>query len=113
MTFATIRLVLSSPLTAVGFFVEAFNSGMTTATAVDNAAVRLSARSAYRLQAAWRAKQDAGLTGAPVGTKWSWVKAHDGLIWPVDAEYVELKTAQKAAIGTKEERRCCGCSMSY
>ncbi len=111
MTFATIALAIASPLAAITFFAQAKKAGMSNAVALQNAMLRLSAQSAFKHQAAWMAKQHAGVSGAPLDTKWDWVKAHDGLIWPVAGFAVDLRTAQKAAIGTTEERRCCGSAV--
>jgi len=113
MTFATIALAIASPLAFVGFFVECRKEANDIKAATAKAALMCSMLSAHRRQAYWRTRQDAGVTGAPVGNKWKWSKAEDGLIWPIDAETVELRSAQPAATGSKEERRVSGVGFSY
>jgi hypothetical protein len=113
MTKATIVLAIASPLAFVGFFAECCKEGRGISAAASKAALMCSMLSAHRRQAYWRTRQDAGNTGAPVGNKWKWSKAEDGLIWPIDAEFVELRSAQPAAIGSKEERRVSGVGFSY
>ena len=111
MTTTSFSLAIASPLAAITFFADAKKAGMSFTAAVQNTALRLSARSAFLRQAHWMAKQVAGMSGAPVDTQWAWSKAADGLIWPVTGFAVDLRTAQKAAIGTPEERRCCGSAV--
>lgn len=113
MTFATFALVITSPLAFITFFAECYKEGNNIKAAAVKAALMISMFSAHRRQAYWRARQDAGITGAPVGNKWKWSKAADGLIWPIDAEYVELCSAQPAVNGSKEERRVSGVGFSY
>ncbi len=113
MTFASFSLAATSPLTFVGFFAECCKEKRGIKAAAVKASLMLSMLSAHRRQAYWRARQDAGITGAPVGNKWCWNKAADGLIWPIDDNCVELRSAQPAATGSKEERRVCGVGFSY
>ena len=113
MTFATIALAIASPLDFIGFFAECYKETNDIKAAATKAGLMVSMLSAHRRQAYWRTRQDSGITGVPVGNKWKWSKAADGLLWPIDDVVVELRSAQPAVHGSKEERRVSGVGFSY